>query len=60
MFQLKAKVLCEYSPRGNPLQREISEVVLVCDGESGEQVIDALARIYPRWQHPIILDIEWQ
>lgn len=59
MVQQKARVLCEYSPRENLGHREVMEITIMCDGDLGEHVTSALAKIYPSWQHPVIIDIRW-
>lgn len=53
-------VTCEYSPDGDPRHRQVDQATLICSGETEHHVIEALQRVFPSWQYPVIIDLHWQ
>lgn len=59
-FTQSAQVKCEYSPKGDPDHRAVSYITVKVQGDTETHVVQALQRVYPSWQNPVILEINWQ
>ena len=56
----RAKIKFQYSPKGNPSHRVITNVTTQVYGNTESAAMQTLRKMYPSWDNFVILEIEWK